>query len=659
MPSVVGSILILIAFWLILQSLRSLWSSLFTTSSKKAKGAKLVKRSRFEDFLLDDKVNAGSLAVTGAGADGVVTASDAASSLIQEAFRYASKDGFPVLILYGTEYGFSRQVAAQVAAQLSQRFGGRVSPRVLNMLHYRVLDFRRELVVLIVCSTTGDGVVPSDARELADLLAAQAVALPQNAQYAVLALGDRAYPHFCRAGRLFSEWMQSLLPAKDSELTSRAEVDQEDWPTIDGWLESVIVALSARLTQMEYLYPGSDYLQENIERGGSYLADLANDSSRRYSKDAPFMARLVVRRLLTRILEQGDKETYHIELDITGSGLNYTPGDALGIVPRNAPDVVRDTLAALHMRGDELVDGACSVRQWLEERADLKHIRGATLFDALIASLDGSAALKERELAETLRRDHQAMEAFLQGRELVDVLHSFPSARLPVHKLPEVVRPLQPRFYSIASSPIVHGTDRIALTVAVVRYHIHGRDHKGVATCYLADQVQLGDLVPVFLSRNPDFRLVTDPQCPIIMVGPGTGVAPFRAFAAERKSCSGRTLLFFGSRYRDRDFLYADEWDALVKQGNLELHTAFSRDQAEKRYVQHRLLERASDIFHLIWEQCAHIYVCGDAARMARDVDQALRKILATEGSLNAQQVEEFMQQLERNQRYQRDVWVE
>jgi sulfite reductase (NADPH) flavoprotein alpha-component len=654
-----GLVLILVAFWLVIHSLRSLWNGPSHSRAKKVKGGKPARRNRFEDFLLDDKVNVGRAVGANLGNGEAVTATDASAKLIQESFEHAVEGGFPVLILYGTEYGFSRQVARHVAAELSQRLGGRISPRVMNMLHHQVVDFQREKVLLIICSTTGDGVVPSDARELADRLEAQTVTLSKDARYAVLALGDRAYPHFCRAGRLFSEWLQSVLPREDAELTSRVEVDQEDWPVINGWLASVIQALDTQLAGAIAVPSETDYLRENIHRDGSLLAELANDSSRRYSKDTPYMARMVVKRLLTRIVEPDDKETYHIELDITGSGLNYTPGDALGIVPRNAPEVVRETLAALHMSGDELVDGSCSVRQWLEEKADLKHLRGTVLFGLLVESLTGTSAHSERELAEKLAQDSQAALAFFHGRELADVLLSFPSARIPVSKLPEIVRPLQPRFYSIASSPVVHSADRIALTVATVRYHSHGRDHKGVATCYLADLVHPNDLVPVFLSRNPHFRLVSDPRCPVIMVGPGTGVAPFRAFVAERRTCPGRTLLFFGSRHHDRDFLYADEFKALAKAGNLELYTAFSRDQAEKRYVQHRLLEKSTDLYQLVWEQGAYIYVCGDAARMARDVDQAFRKILAMEGSLDAAQVEAFMQQLERSQRYQRDVWVE
>jgi len=654
-----GAILLIAAFWVLLHSLRSVWTGFSGSSAATEKKLKAAKRNRFEDFLLDDKVRAGSSGLSNGVSAAPVTASDAAASIIQEAFENATTGGLPVLVLYGTEYGFSRQVAKHVATELSQRLQGRVSPRVLNMLHHDVVDFRREPILLVVCSTTGDGVVPSDARAFADRLEARSLPVSADTRYGVLALGDRAYPHFCRAGKLLSEWFQTLCPGPGAALAERMDVDQEDWTAINAWIHAVVSALEKELSKRSLPVPESDYLRASIMQGGALLAELANDMSRRYSKEAPFLARMVVKRLLTRLVEPGDKETYHIELDITGSDLNYLPGDALGVIPRNAPDVVRETLAALRMQGSEPLDDQTSVRQWLEERADLKHVRGSALIALLRKSLDKSTAADECELADTLLHDDQTMQAFLYGRELADVLLAFPSARLAPCELTQVVRSLQPRFYSIASSPKAHDPQKIALTVAVVRYACHGRNHKGVATCYLADQVQPGDLVPVFLSRNPNFRLVSDPQRPVVMIGPGTGVAPFRAFTAERRGCTGRTLLFFGSRHRDRDFLYGDEFEALAQTGQIELYTAFSRDQSEKIYVQHRLVERARDLFDLIWRHGAYIYVCGDAAQMARDVDHAIRKILATEGSLSTDQVDAFMQKLEREQRYQRDVWVE
>ncbi|KAK4534392.1 hypothetical protein CDCA_CDCA01G0417 [Cyanidium caldarium] len=645
-----GVLLWLAAGMMVLVALRSLWLTVQSVLMGGG-GRPARKKRRFEDYLLDDTV------APGGAPTGAVSASIASAELLEQAYRFANDGGLPVLILYGTEYGFSREVAYRLAETLRTASSGALSPRVMNMLHFELIQWSEEPVVLVVCSTTGDGVVPSDARPFADQLESGALTLRPDLHYSVLALGDKGYPHFCRAGKHFEALLRERSGQQAARLAERSDIDQEDWHAIEAWFGSVQQALRVELLHALGLQPHRDYLRDSIVKGGAMIADLANDVSRKYTKDNPYWATMVVKRPLTVQVEPDDKETVHIELDLGDSGIRYVPGDALGVVPRNCPAEVRRTLAALHMSGIEQAESGETVREFLERRADLKNLRPELLFRVLADSLSDVEAPAERQRASQLWTE--APPSYLRERELADVLLEFPSARIAPHRVPQMVRALQPRFYSIASSPVVHGERRVALTVAVVRYRTLGRDRQGVTTCYLADRVHLRDTVPVFLSRNPNFRLPVDDAVPIVMIGPGTGIAPFRAFAAERRTARGRTLLFFGSRHRERDFLYRDELEEMARRGELELYTAFSRDQSQKYYVQHRMLERAADLCTLIDRQGAYVYVCGDALHMARDVDKALRTILREHAGLNAADTDAYMERLEREARYQRDVWVE
>lgn len=367
----------------------------------------------------------------------------------------------------------------------------------------------------------------------------------------------------------------------------------------------------------------------------------------------PFAARLVKSVRLNR--EGSAKETRFVVLDLEGSGIAYEPGDSLGVYPENCPQLVDEVLAALGARGDEEVPAPGGARLTLREVLARHHsLRDPTddlfaLIRRAAAGRNGAARLEEIE-----RAPGEDLEA---GPQLIDVLESCPGLRLDPAAFVAALEPLEPRLYSIASSLKAH-PDEVHLTVGVVRYQARGRARKGVASTFLADRVQPDQRVPVFVHTS-SFRIPASDAAPAIMIGPGTGIAPFRAFLEERRArgARGKNWLFFGDQRRDHDFLFAEELETFRREGVLtRLDTAFSRDQPEKVYVQHRLLERRRELWDWL-EDGAHVYVCGDARRMAADVDRALRSIIATEGQMQEAAAREYLGRLAGERRYQRDVY--
>ncbi|MBV8813644.1 MAG: sulfite reductase subunit alpha [Verrucomicrobia bacterium] len=373
-----------------------------------------------------------------------------------------------------------------------------------------------------------------------------------------------------------------------------------------------------------------------------------------YSRKNPFPAKLLVNQKLT--LVGSEKETRHYEFCLEGSGLQYEPGDSMGIFPKNNPKLVEEVLHALHFSGDEQVttkEGQTfSLRQGLLENF---HITSPSKqFLELIAERSASATeLKELMLPER----KQDLEHYLWGMEIIDFLSDNPSVRITIEEFVGTLRKLQPRLYSIASSLKAH-PEQVHFLIATVRYESHGRSREGVASTYLADRLTEDVPVPMFVHVAKGFRL-PDPTMPAIMVGPGTGLAPFRAYLEERREtgATGKNWLFFGEQRHKCDFFYREEMEQMQKLGVLtRFDTAFSRDQAHKIYVQHRLMEHSKELFAWL-EQGAHFFVCGDAARMAKDVDVALHQIIEREGDKTPEQAAEYVENLRKEKRYKRDVY--
>ena len=368
------------------------------------------------------------------------------------------------------------------------------------------------------------------------------------------------------------------------------------------------------------------------------------------TKDNPYQSKLLVNRLLT---EGSDKETRHFELSLEGSSLSYEPGDSLGVIPQNSPQVVDDLLKAVGLTGEESVQVA---EAGLALRDSLTFRLACTTLSKIQIKKFNEFAKADKLTDLLLPANRDAFADYLWGRELIDLFLEFPQPGMSADDFVGLLRPMPPRLYSIASSIKAH-EEQVHLTVAIVRYDTHGRKREGVCSSYLADRV--GTTIPSYFHPNKNFKLPQDGNVPIIMVGPGTGIAPFRAFIEERRALgsTGKNWLFFGDRSSKTDYLYGEEWEKYRSDGLLtELDLAWSRDQAEKEYVQHKMLAKGGELFAWL-QDGAYFYVCGDASRMAKDVDLALRQIAATEGRMPEEDAAKWVKSLQKEKRYLKDVY--
>ena len=369
-----------------------------------------------------------------------------------------------------------------------------------------------------------------------------------------------------------------------------------------------------------------------------------------YSKSNPYSSALLLNRVMT---EGSDKETRHFEFSLKESGLRYEPGDSLGVLPVNCPEVVNDLLLATGFSGSEQVQ--IGEDSFILKDALLHKFACTVVSKIQIKKFNEIAQMSALE--ELLKIENkQALIDYMWGRELIDLFKEYPQQGLSVQDFIALLRPMPPRLYSIASSLSAH-SDEVHLTVAVVRYDSFGRKRKGVCSSYLAERV--GETIPCYFHPNKNFKLPQNQEAPVIMVGPGTGIAPFRAFIEERQTTGapGKNWLFFGDRSQKTDYLYGDEWETYRKDGILnELDLAWSRDQSEKVYVQHKMLEKGAELWKWL-QDGAVFYVCGDASRMAKDVDQALRTIAQQHGSMNEEEATIWIKALQKEKRYLKDVY--
>jgi sulfite reductase (NADPH) flavoprotein alpha-component len=541
----------------------------------------------------------------------------------------AAPAGKPLLVIYGSQTGTAEGLARKLHQEAKQR--GLVS-RMLAMDAIQPADLVAAENLAVITSTYGDGEPPDNAQAFWDGLRSGEAPALQNLKYAVLALGDTNYPAFCEFGKQCDARLRELGA---EPLHPRVDCDVDyDVPAL-SWRESLLQALAA----------------------GSSAAEIASaqDEPRRigFDRKNPFPARMRVNRLLSG--PGSAKEVRHFEIALEGSGLAYEAGDALGVFPSNCPSLVGELLALLGCDGEEAVPlaggGETSLRHALIHQYDI----GRPPRDLLEAAAKRAGG---EEVQRLLNPAHsEELKAWLVGREVVDVLLSLTDRFDPAEFI-SLLRKLQPRLYSISSSPNAHPGE-VHATVGIVRYHSNGRDRKGVCSTFLADRCSENSQVPVFIQKSHGFRLPTDPSRPIIMAGPGTGIAPFRAFLEERRAAgaAGKNWLFFGDQRAATDFLYREELEAMRTDGHLSrLDLAFSRDQAEKIYVQHRMEEAADDLWRWL-EEGAHFYVCGDASRMAKDVDAALHRVIQRAGGLTEEGAAAYIGKLKEEKRYQRDVY--
>jgi sulfite reductase (NADPH) flavoprotein alpha-component len=553
----------------------------------------------------------------------------AASLSVPQAIASSPAAG-KLLVLYGTESGNSEALADRAVKDAKKR-GFQASMR--NMSELPPADLAKHPNLLVIVSTWGDGDPPETATAFYKDFMSTEMKFPST-RFSVCALGDTSYEKFCQTGKDIDARLAALGASRVVERQD-CDVDYED--AFTGWLDRALTALTPDTS--------------SVVISPSFAAAPVYE----YGKKNPFPSELLETVLLNG--EGSNKETWHLEFTLDGSGFSYEPGDALAVVPVNAPDTVQAILNAAKLSGSEEVEnknieGRKPLAAALRDDLDITALSRNVL--AKLAEATNSPALTTL-LAEDTR---EQLKQFVDGRQIVDAIEQFAPAGLSADALAGLFRKLPPRLYSIASSPLAHPGE-VHLTVSAVRYESHGRQRKGVCSTCLADLVKPGDKVPVFIQPNKNFRLPADGLVPIIMVGPGTGIAPFRAFVEHRAALgsTGKNWLFMGDQHYLYDFLYQLEWQDHLKSGALtRLDVAFSRDQPEKIYVQHRMAERARELYAWL-EDGAHFYVCGDAIHMAADVHETLVSIVQTAGGKSREAAETYIEDLKKSKRYQRDVY--
>ncbi|HFT5242355.1 TPA: NADPH-dependent assimilatory sulfite reductase flavoprotein subunit [Yersinia enterocolitica] len=538
-----------------------------------------------------------------------------------------------ITLISASQTGNARRLAEQLRDDL---VAAKLSVNLVNAGDYKFKQIAQERLLVVVASTQGEGEPAEEAVALHKFLfSKKAPKLPETA-FAVFGLGDTSYEHFCQAGKDFDSKLAELGAER---LLDRVDADVEYQESAQQWRQQVVAALQARV-------PAQSTAAVVATQSGA----VDEITSSPYSKTAPLTAQLSVQQKVTG--RNSEKDVRHIEIDLGDSGLCYQPGDALGVWFDNDPTLVEELLALLWLKGDELVsiDGQNMPLQ----QALVSHLE---LTQNTTVIVDKYAALSRDETLIALLADKPALQQYAKNTPIVDMVRQAPSD-LNADQLVALLRPLTPRLYSIASSQAETETE-VHITVGVVRYEIDGRPRTGGASGYLADRLAVDGDIRIFIEHNDNFRLPANPETPVIMIGPGTGIAPFRAFMQQREAigATGKNWLLFGNPHFTEDFLYQVEWQRYIKDGLLtRIDLAWSRDQAHKIYVQDKLREQGAELWRWIQEG-AHIYVCGDANRMAKDVEQVLLDVVAEHGAMDTEQADEYLSELRLARRYQRDVY--
>jgi sulfite reductase (NADPH) flavoprotein alpha-component len=533
----------------------------------------------------------------------------------------------PVTVIFGSQTGTAEGLAKKLVKSLKK---GNFEPEIHDMASYDRSRLSKEKNLLVITSTYGDGEPPDSATDLHSWLHSEEAPCLEGVSYSVLALGDSSYPAFCKCGIDFDNRLADLGAVR---LHDRVDVDVDPDEPFAQWSTSVMKVLAP-----SGLAAPAAETEEAAEEG--------------HSKTNPFPAAVLQN---TNLNGPGSKQTHHLAFSLQDSGLSYEVGDALGVYPVNREEVVDEILANLPFKAST-VAGPNGDDIPLRE-ALIHHYDIGVLNKALVQKWQqrsGSPFLRALVEAD----DRAAWDDFCWGRELIDLVIDYPADFSDADDFVSILKKLQPRLYSISSSPKAHPGE-VHLCVGIVRYETHGRQRGGVCSTFFADRMT-GETKPrVYVHSNPAFRVPTDGNVPVIMVGPGTGIAPFRAFLEERKATNakGGNWLFFGNPYRATDFLYEEEINSYLADGTLtRFDVAWSRDQKEKLYVQHLMLQNGAELW--AWfQKGAAFYVCGDASRMAKDVDQALHTVAIQHGNLSETEAAAFIAQLKKEKRYLRDVY--
>ena len=548
-------------------------------------------------------------------------------------------------VLFGSQCGNAESIAKRLVKEAKKQ-GYDATIGALEKVTPAALA--QEKCALIVTSTWGQGDPPDNAVKFWEKLKAENNLKLAGLNYSVLALGDSNYQYFCGFGKALDSRLEALGAKRIYE---RVDCNVDFEAGAARWQNAIFEALK----NLDLV--GGALNSNGSGNGAAPLLEPvpAEEKPGGYSRKNPFSARLLVNRKLTG--EGSEKDTRHYEISLQGSGLTYEAGDALGIMPTNSPELVDEILEALDYDGGEEVSSPEGEKMPIRLALLREYQIRAPHLEFLNAMADHAAA--DQYLKELINADVGAeLDKFLWGREIIDFLLESPGVKFEPEEFVSLLKKLQPRLYSIASSLKAH-PEEVHLTVDTVRYEIHGRKRKGVCSNFLAERAGKDMPVPVFIQTSRHFRVPENGDVPIIMVGPGTGIAPFRAFLEERKAtgAKGGNWLFFGAQKSSCDFFYKEELEMYQSEGVLtRFDTAFSRDQNYKIYVQTRMMEKAKELWNWL-EQGAHFYVCGDASRMAKKVDKALHEIVKIAGDRSEEAAGEYIQKLKCDKRYQRDVY--
>ncbi len=597
-----------------------------------------------------------------------------------------------LLILYGSQSGNSEDIAVQ-AGKASKELG--LNPTVSSMDEIKITDLIGQQRVLICCSTWGDGEQPDNAEELWEAANGDSISSLEGLNFSVLALGDSSYDLFCESGKEWDSWFESKGATR---VHQRVDCDVDFDEPAQSWTNSVLKIMASIEDNTET----ETVSVESSEEVEEVVNDVEVDGSPEYTMKNPYLSNISVNYVLNG--EGSRKETRHIVFDLGDSGLEYKAGDALGVFPTCPPDLVESILARLGCPPEEIVvvkGEEMTLREALLTKSEIHRLskrfieglaphfsssssgiqmrivsRSRTNSSGLIvedwqSSSDddlpehytplGPIDDPEKSLWTSLVNDAKMMEDYIWSRDYLDFFTDFPNIRLDAQEFVDAVDTLKPRLYSIASSPDFEpGT--VHLTVGIVRYSHHERDRTGLTTGFLADRCKANDtLVPVFMSPTRSFILPKDGSHDIIMVGPGTGIAPFRAFLQQREidGSSGNNWLFFGDWTEEGEYYYRDEIESWLSSGNLErIDLAWSRQGEEKVYVQHLMEKNGEEIWSRI-DAGGYFYVCGDKNYMAKDVHKMLIQICSEHGDMTLEEASHYVEQrmMKDEKRYLRDVY--
>ncbi|WP_347942301.1 assimilatory sulfite reductase (NADPH) flavoprotein subunit [Peribacillus simplex] len=559
-----------------------------------------------------------------------MSSADAPVLEAQSSVKTVSKE---VTILYGSQSGNAQGLAENAASKLE---GNGFQVTISSMSDFKFNNLKKVQNLLISVSTHGEGDPPDNTLSFHEYLHGRRAPSLEGLRFSVLALGDSSYEFFCETGKQFDKRLEEL---GGTRLFPRMDCDLDYDEPASEWLAGVISSL-------------------NEGQGSSVAAvpaTMVSVGEQTYSRKNPFKAEVLENINLNG--RGSNKETHHLELSLEGSGLTFEPGDSLGIYPKNDSDLVDMLLKELNWDPEETVK--------INKQGEVRQLRESLISDFEITVLTKSLIEQAAQLSdnEDLKEllvpgNEDRLKEYREGRDLLDFVRDFGSWGESAQEFVSILRKIPARLYSIASSLSAY-PDEVHLTIGAVRYESHGRERKGVCSILCADQLQPGDMLPIYIQHNQNFKQPKNPDTPIIMVGPGTGIAPFRSFIQDREEseAKGKTWLFFGDQHFVTDFLYQTEWQKWLETGVLtKMDVAFSRDTDEKVYVQNRMREHSGELYEWLQEGAA-VYICGDEKNMAHDVHNTLIEIIEKEGNMSHADAQAYLEELQQNKRYQRDVY--